>query len=364
MRALILSHIYADPSTRGKLRALAGFGADLMIALPGGSLGVDTGIRLVPVPIKGNPDEPDALHWNARALRRILSDFRPDLVHIEAAPGTQAAAATASAAHRLGIPYVVFSAESLRHRRGLFEGRRYRKTLSGAAGVIGGNRMAALLLVDAAPGALHTMLPQFGVTPAPSVPPRHELRRGIRLGFMGRLVPERGGELLLRAVAALMGAWTLTIVGTGPEQEPLEALAQRLGLASRIRWLGGVPRSELGPVWEEIDCLVVPSHDTPTWVDRSNRFLLEAMSRSIAPVVTHAGALPEMVGNAGVVVNDQEELVTVLQELLADPARVRALGERARQRILEEFVDSAVASRTKDFWEQVLARRNQSARGV
>ena len=334
-----------------------------MVALPGGSQGLDAGIRLIPVPVKGNPAEPENLDWDARALRRILSDFRPDLVHIEEPPGTQAAASLASAARRLRIPYVAFSAESLRGHRGLFEARRYRRTLAHAAGVIGGSRLATDLLAAAAPAALRTMLPQFGVTPAPPVP-RPELRRGIRLGFMGRLVPERGGELLLRTVAALMGAWTLTVVGTGPEQEALEALAQRLGLASRIRWLGGVPRSELGPVWEEIDCLVVPSHDTPTWVDRSNPLLLEAMSRGIAPVVTRAGALPEMVGAAGVVVDDQEGLVSSLQELLADPARVRALGERARQRILEEFVDSAVAERTRAFWELVLARCGHPARGA
>jgi glycosyltransferase involved in cell wall biosynthesis len=183
------------------------------------------------------------------------------------------------------------------------------------------------------------------------------------MGFVGRLVPERGGETLLRALAQLLGPWTLTVVGTGPEQEPLEALAQRLGLASRIRWLGGVPKSELGPVWAELDCLVVPSHDTPTWVDRANPILLEAMSRGIAPVVTRAGALPELVGDAGVVVEDRDSMVSALQHLLADPVRVRALGERARQRILEEFVDSAVAARTRGFWEQVLARGSQPVRG-
>jgi glycosyltransferase involved in cell wall biosynthesis len=362
VRALILSHLYADPSTRGKLRALAGSGVDLMAAFPGGSLGLDAGIRLTPVPVKGNLAEPEHLDWNARALRRILSDFRPDLVHIEEPPGTQAAAALAAAARRLRIPYVAFSAESLRRRRGLFEARRYRRTLAGATGVIGGSRQAADLLAAAAPAALRTMLPQFGVTPTQPVV-RNDVRRGIRLGFMGRLVPERGGEMLLRAVAALMGAWTLTVAGTGPEQEVLESLAQRLGLASRIRWLGGIPRSELGPVWNEIDCLVVPSQDTPTWVDRFNPLLLEAMSRGIAPVVTRAGALPETVGSAGVVVDDQEDLVRSLQELLADPARVRLLGARARQRILEEFVDSAVALKTRAFWEQVLARGAQSSRG-
>ena len=333
-----------------------------MVALPGGTQGLDAGIRLMPVPVKGDRAEPERLDWSARALRRILSDFRPDIVHIEEPPGTQAAAAVATAARRLRIPYVVFSVECLRRRRGLFEGRRYRKTLAGAAGVIGGSRLAISLLAEAAPAAIRTMLPQFGVSPARPAA-RNDVRHGIRLGFMGRLVPERGVELLLRSVAALMGAWTLTIVGTGPEQEALEALAQRLGLASRIRWLGGVPRSELGPVWGEIDCLVVPSQDTPTWVDRFNPLLLEAMSRSIAPVVMRSGALPETVGDTGIVVDDREELVRALQQLLADPARVRAMGERARQRILEEFVDSAVAVRTREFWEEVLAESQRPARG-
>jgi glycosyltransferase involved in cell wall biosynthesis len=326
-----------------------------MLALPGGTLGLDGGIRITPVPVKGDPTDPAGSAWNARALRRILSDFRPDLLQVEIPPGSQAASAGAKAARRLQIPYVVFSDESLRSRRGLLERRRYHTTLSGAAGIIGGNLLALSLLTESAPGALSAVLPQYGVTLAPPV--THDpAQRTLRLGFVGRLVPERGGETLLRAVAELLGPWTLTIVGTGPEQEALEELAQRMGLASRIRWLGGIPRSELGPVWQELDCLVVPSHDTPGWVERSNPVLLEAMARGIAPVVLRAGALPELVGDAGIVAEDRDSLVEVLQQLLADPARVRALGEKARRRILEEFVDAAVARRTAGFWERVLAR--------
>ena len=355
MRALILSHLYIDPSSRGKLRALTGGGIDLMLALPGGTLGLDGGIRITPVPVKGDPTDPGSSTWSPRALRRILSDFRPDLVHLETPPGSQAAAAAAKAARRLHLPYVVFSDESLRPRRGLLERRRYHTTLRGAAGIVGGNLMALSLLTEAAPNALSIVLPQYGVTlPAPLT--RDPAQRTLRLGFIGRLVAERGGETLLRAVAELLGPWTLTIVGTGPEQEVLEELAQRLGLASRLRWLGGIPRSELGPVWQELDCLVVPSHDTPTWVERANPVLLEAMARGIAPVVMRAGALPELVGDTGIVTDDRDTLVEALQQLLADPARVRTLGERARRRILEEFVDAAVARRTADFWERVLAR--------
>ena len=355
MRALILSHLYIDPSTRGKLRALAGGGIDLMLALPSGTLGLDGGIRITPVPVKGDPSDPSGSSWSQRALRRILSDFRPDLLHLEVPPGSQAASATAKAARRLHIPYVVFSDESLRPRRGLLERRRYHTTLSGAAGVIGGNLLALSLLAEAAPGAVSTVLPQYGVTLSPPVT-RDPAQRTLRLGFIGRLVPERGGEILLHAVAELLGPWTLVIVGTGPEQEALEELAQRMGLASRIRWLGGIPRSELGTVWQDLDCLVVPSHDTPGWVERANPVLLEAMARGIAPVVMRAGALPELVGDAGIVTDDRDALVEALQQLLADPARVRALGERARRRILEEFVDAAVARRTASFWEKVLER--------
>jgi glycosyltransferase involved in cell wall biosynthesis len=63
-----------------------------------------------------------------------------------------------------------------------------------------------------------------------------------------------------------------------------------------------------------------------------------------------------VVGEAGRVTVHRDTLVEALQQLLADPARVRALGERARRRILEEFVDAAVARRTAGFWEKVLER--------
>jgi glycosyltransferase involved in cell wall biosynthesis len=353
VRALIISHFYTDPEQRGKLRALAGMGVDVMAAIPGGSAGLDASVRLTPIPVSGDTDSPGTLRWNGAALRRAISDFNPDLVQIEETPGSPAAAAASSAARKLRVPYTVFSWESLPRRRALLEQHRYRKILRHAAGVVGGNQLARDLLVRHAPGAVPAVIPQAGVSPAaPLEPPG---RRGLALGFVGRLVPERGADTLLRACGQLLGPWSLTIVGTGPEQEPLEELAQRLGLASRIRWIGGVPRAELGRVWNELDCLVVPSRETPTWVERNSPVLLDAMARGIVPVVTRTGALPEIVGNAGVVVDDVESLQVALQELVAEPGRLAPLAQRARQRILEKYIDSAVAERTLAYWRQVVA---------
>ncbi|HEU5219899.1 MAG TPA: glycosyltransferase family 4 protein, partial [Gemmatimonadales bacterium] len=221
--------------------------------------------------------------------------------------------------------------------------------------VIGGNQLALALLRDHAPTAVGAVLPQTGMSPSPPLT-RDGNRRGLGIGFIGRLVPERGGETLLRACGQLLGPWTLTVVGTGPQQEALEALAQKLGLASRIRWLGGIPRRELEAVWGDLDCLVMPSRNTPSWVERNSPILLEGMVRGVVPVVTRAGALPEIVDDAGIVVDDAESLALALQELMAEPERLRVLGQRSRQRVLEEFVDSAVAQRTLAFWGQVLTR--------
>jgi glycosyltransferase involved in cell wall biosynthesis len=355
VRALIVSHFYSDPEHRGKLRALAGLGVDLMAALPGGAADLDSGVRLTPVPVSGDPEVPGMLKWNSGALRKVISDFHPDLIQVEEAPGAPVAAATAAAARRMRIPYVLFSWESLARRRGFMEQRRYRSVVRHAAGVIGGNRLALALLREHASGAVTAVLPQTGMSATPQVP-RDSNRRCLGIGFVGRLVPERGAETLLRACGQLLGPWNITVVGTGPEQEPLEALAQRLGLASRIRWLGGIPRSELDPLWNDLDCLVMPSRDTATWVERSSPVLLDAMVRGVVPIVTRAGALPEIVGDAGIVVDDAESLTLALQELMAEPERLRALGQRARQRVLEEYVDSAVAQRTLAFWGQILAR--------
>jgi len=355
VRALVLSSQYAETQHRGKLRALAGLGVEIAAAIPNGSVGLDGGVRLLPIEASGDAADPASLRWRARVLKKTLAEFRPALVQIEEEPGTQGAAAAATACRKLRIPYVVFSWESLPRRRGMMEARRWRATVSRAAGHIGGNRLAMGLLQGGSDAALATAMPQGGLTPV-EAPSREGPRAAVSIGFFGRLVPERGAEMLFRACAQLFGSWTLTIVGTGPEQEHLEDIAQRLGLASRIRWIGGLPRAELEPLWNALDVLVVPSQNTPTWTDRHSPVLLDAMMRGVAPIVTPVGGLPETVGDAGVVVADVEALHLALQEMVAEPGKCRALGARARQRMLDLYLDSSIARRTLDFWLDLLAK--------
>jgi len=179
--------------------------------------------------------------------------------------------------------------------------------------------------------------------------------QGLAIGFVGRLVPERVLDLLFRACVSLAGKWSITVVGTGPSQEELEALAERLGIAARVTWHGALPRPAIDEVWPRIDCAVFPSRTTPRWVETVGRAPLEAMAHGVAVVASDSGVLPEVVGEAGRVVAEEDvsALAEALYGLYADRAECERLGAAGRRRVLEEFADPAVARKTLDFWGRV-----------
>ena len=364
MRAVIVSHLYADPANRAKLRSLAGLGVSLAVAVPdrwaandgrshGTTWGDDTGVQVVPVSVHGRMAEPARLHWNAKTLRRLLTDFRPDLLHIEEEPWTQPASVSLRLARRLGIRAVLSTAESL--PRGYSLGQRFRRerSLRLAHGIIGANRLALALATRRRPNVPHLTLPQIGVTPPPASP--RVSNPGLAIGFVGRLVPERGLDLLFRACVGFAGKWTLTVIGTGPSQEELEALAERLGISARVSWLGPLPREAVDQVWPRLDCVVFPARTTPRWVATAARGALHAMANGVTVVASDSGALPEIVGDTGRIVPEEDvpALATALQELYTNRAECERLGAAGRRRIMDEFSDSAVANKTLAFWRSL-----------
>jgi glycosyltransferase involved in cell wall biosynthesis len=369
MRAIILSHAYIDPEQRGKLRALAGLGCTLSVAVPDrwevrrqdrelvATWGDDAGVRIVPIPVRGASGPHDSGRWRRGPLKRLLTDFRPDILQIEEEPWTRAAALASGLAARLGITTTLFARESLARRLPLLAAWRRHRTLPRVAGLIGANRGAAAILGRLRPGVPATTMPQTGITP-PLELPRNE-HDGLAIGFVGRLVPEKGLDLLFRACIKLLGRWSLTVVGSGPAQEELEALAERLGIAARINWLGALPAAELGRLWGDLDCLVVPSRTTPRWVETYHAPLVEAMGHGVTVVGSDSGALPELIDTAGLVVpeDDVPALTAALQHLADSPRERQRLSREGRQRVMSEYTHVAVAQRTWGFWEQLLAGR-------
>lgn len=364
LRAVILSHLAADPSHRSRYHALASLGCQIWLAVPHRWHPVhrtepfvnqsrdDGRLHVVPVHVRGSLPGDVPARWNTRTIARLLRDVRPDIVQIEEEPRTQVAAVTTVLARRLGLATVILTGTTPAQRGSIMQRRYARQSLTGASGVIAVNGVVADRVRGTTP-APTALIPAEGATPPLAV--SAATSEAFVIGFAGRLVPERGLDVLFQACVQVHGSWQLTVVGSGPEQEALERLAERLGIAARINWAGGRPRSEWGDIWPTLDCLALPSRTTSEWYDPGGIHLLEAMAFGVPVVASDSGVLREIVGSGGVIIpqEDSGALSTILRDLQHDPDRRHTLSEAARRRVLQDFTSDALARKTRAFWQRV-----------
>ncbi|MGH7529126.1 MAG: glycosyltransferase family 4 protein [Gemmatimonadales bacterium] len=372
-RVLLLSHTYVHPAHRGKLRALAarsGGGGDLevTVAIPqrwrepwfgrpyDATWERQGGLEIFPLPAKGmgSRGELDRAVYGRRALRAMLRDRRPDLVQIEEEPDTPAARQVFAAARRLAIPVVLFTRATVPRSFSLFARWKQRRLLRRLLGAVAGSSAAAELVRSHAPALPVAVIPQLGVEPPHE--PVHTPHEGLHIAFVGRLVHHKGLDTLLQALALHRGAkWYLTVIGEGPGRETLEEMVTDLRLAARVRWAGGLPAEQVAPLWPELDVLVQPSRVLPGWREPNGHPLAEAMAHEVAVVGTDGGVIPEIIGDAGLVVPaaDVPALAGAL-DALNDPVNRRRLAEAARARALRLYSDDAIAERTLLFWQGIL----------
>lgn len=143
--------------------------------------------------------------------------------------------------------------------------------------------------------------------------------RNLDLLFVGRLVSDKGVDILLRALADLgdLGVRPgLTIVGDGPEAGPLRELVARLKLGEQVRFTGQVVGEELAEVYRSHEILVVPSrYDEPFGI-----VALEGIASGCIVVGSRGGGLPAAIGPCGALFDngDVQGLTRLLEQLLSD----------------------------------------------
>ena len=343
-----------EPPARDVLRALVSLGIAPVVARPTGDTIADGQIQYLRVAARGDARDPMDLRWSRKALRAAVRDTGPSLLHIVGDPWTPTAEAGAAAARDLKVPYVLVGTSSLGGPSGFTARWQARRVRDGAGGFAGIARPALDHLVGGSTPLPTMVIPPSGLVIPAATPTRRD-PPPVVFGVVGRLTREPGVDLLLDALAETYGDWRLRILGTGPAQEALEAQAQRLGLSSRLEWLGALPREELPGFFATVDVLVAPSRSTPQWVEPTGMVVLEGMAQGCGVIVTRCGALPDGVGEAGMIVNgdDRPALTRALQGLVTEPARCRPLGAAARQRVLERYSDGPIAEAMVAMWRRV-----------
>jgi glycosyltransferase involved in cell wall biosynthesis len=199
------------------------------------------------------------------------------------------------------------------------------------------------------------VIPQFGVDPGVfSV--KYQSGETVCIGYIGRLVHDKGIELLLRSLAKINGNWHLEIVGGGPEEDHLRALASELGLAEKVTFRGQIPSLEMPAHYQKLDILVIPSRTLPNWKEQFGRVIIEAMASGVAVIGSDSGAIPDVIGDAGLVFHedDADDLRDKLRSLINDADLRGSLAEKGRQRVLDHFTQQQVAEQTVAIYREIV----------
>ncbi len=369
MRAAVVSHTYVVAANRGKLSALARMpGIDLLLVVPSRWTNRDLRQTLQPAPGSG-PFEtvslkasslvfPSLLTYAPLGLWRVLHRFQPDVVHVEEEPWSFAALEVSLICAWLGVPFVFFTWENTDRRLPPPFAWIRRTVTRRAVAAVAGNAEAKQLLDRQGFGRPIAVLPQLGVDPDRFRPvgPAGVADAPV-VGFVGRLVPEKGVLLLLDAIAQLGNEVRTLVVGNGPLKESVQARARTLGLDGRLELQDDVGHDEVPEQLSRMSVLVLPSLTTPSWKEQFGHVLIEAMACGVPVIGSTSGAIPEVIGDAGVVVSegDVNALAAGLRDVLASAARRAELSARGRRRVLAEYTDDSVAKRLAAVWQGVSA---------
>lgn len=281
-------------------------------------------------------------------LGRVLREARPDVVHLDEEPYNLATALGAWQAHRAGARVVFFTWQNLLRRYpppfSLFERYVYRVS---AHALVGNAEAAAVLRAKGYRGPV-SHVPQFGFDPDLFRPAEQREERPFTIGFVARLVEEKGVLVLLEALGGLGGDWRLQVIGSGPLLGLARARARALGYADRVTWEAGVASAAMPDRLRGFDVVVLPSLTRPHWKEQFGRILVEAMMAGVPVVGSDSGEIPRVIGDAGLVApeGDAIALRQALASLLADPAQRDDLARRGRARARSTYTQRHIAEQT------------------
>jgi glycosyltransferase involved in cell wall biosynthesis/GT2 family glycosyltransferase len=361
MRVLRVSHSAVVDEWRGRERALADLGVHVTLLSArrwhaGGtpvSLEPRPGERVIGVQTIGR--HPALFLYDPRPIWRALGE-RWEVIDVHEEPFALATAEILLLrilrAHARRTPVVLYTAQNLRKRYPVPFRWLERWALREASGISACNAEAARI-VEAKGFAGRARVIPLGVdesrfspaddATAPDAAAARETApspdaaaaasapddaTSVVVGFLGRLVPEKGLLVLLDAVGR-DPRLHLRIGGSGPMAAEFVVRAAAAGLSERVELAGPIDPEDVVAFYRTLDVLAVPSIPTSRWTEQFGRVAVEAMACGVPVVSSDAGALPDVVGGAGIVVpaGDASALATALAEASGPrAAELRASG--------------------------------------
>ncbi|MGH2350871.1 MAG: glycosyltransferase [Chloroflexota bacterium] len=368
MRVLMLSKTCIAEAYQRKLAALARE-VDLTVVVPpywrddaGRKAPLERaeaeGYRLVVEPMALNGHF--HTHFYPRLARRFR-EARPDVVHVDEEPYNLATFQAIWLARRHGARALFYTWQNLRRRYpppfSWIERYGYRAT----AGALCASAEAAGVLRDKGYQGRTWLVPHYSVSPdlfLDSADGRTRTAdRPFTIGwFSGRLRPEKGVHLLVEAVAMLGDQTRLEVLGWGPEEPRLRALAAERGLGDRFSIHPPLPSARVPEFVHRLNVAAMPSLTAPNWKEQFGRMLVEAMACGVPVVGSDSGEIAQVIGGAGLLFpeGDVPALAECLRRLRDGPTLRQELAARGLARVRACYTQAQIAAQTMEVYREVV----------
>ncbi|WP_410052534.1 glycosyltransferase [Bradyrhizobium sp. SZCCHNRI1003] len=281
------------------------------------------------------------------ALRHLLSEIDPDVIHLWEEPWSVVALQAQLLRRRAAVVLEV-DQNILKRLPPPFE--TIRGFVLGRTDHILSRSPDATEVVRAC-GYTGSVTPiGYGVDLATFVPSAEPVStprtRPLTIGYVGRLVEEKGLDDALDAIAQATSPVLLNIMGEGPDEVRLRRRAKALGLGDCVTFRSWGSPQKVAAFLQELDALVLLTRTTKAVREQFGRVIIEAQACGIPVIGSSGGAIPDVVREGGWIVpeRDPESLRQLLDRLAADPAVLRAKASAARANVLARFTYDAVAT--------------------
>jgi glycosyltransferase involved in cell wall biosynthesis len=311
----------------------------------------------LPREMLGRPDDPHRALY--RSISFALREVRPDIIHAEEEPDSLAALQIA-VARRVFAPsarLIYHTWQNINRPKRWPVRRVLAVTLKCADAVLCANSEAVRVLRAMGYVGPADVIPQQGVDLRvfhPSEPRRQD--GTFTIIYAGRLVPEKGLDTLVEAVRRLIPRARLVVVGDGPSRRALEDQVSAANLDDLAQFIDSVRPEQLRNLFASSDALALPSRTTSVWKEQFGRVLVEAMACQVPVVGSDSGAIPEVIGDAGLIFpeGDAGALADCLQRLIESPGLRRELAERGYNRVRWRYSQERVAELTAQFYQSMM----------
>ena len=208
------------------------------------------------------------------------------------------------------------------------------------------------------------VIPQMGVDTKLFTPQIvNNNQNELNIGFLGRLVPEKGIDILFTAVSQLRQQdlnCQITICGSGKSEADLRQMAAKLKIADMVIWKGAVSHEEAPKEISKFGVLVLPSRTIATWKEQFGHVIIEAMAMGILVVGSSCGEIPHAIANPDLIFPEEDAtaLAAVLKRAICDRNWRQKMGSYGIERVQKNYSHEQIARRSIDLWQKIILNLN------